>query len=125
DLGIGIVQADPDEPARLLEDLADVRDRDLAEPQAARVGDAVDDALHARPSPATSARRPNARYARGPVSAAAAPAIVLVQPAVAIAPTQKSSGNTATVIAPAKAPGTPHGRGMSGSVTRSRTEARQ
>src|SRR4029450_2171747 len=104
-------------PAGLLEALAVVWDRDLAEPQAARVGDAVDDALHARPSPATSARRPNARDATGPVSAPPARAIGLSQPRVPIAPTKKSGGNPAPVPAPANPPAPRHGRGMSGSVT--------
>ena len=97
-----LVEADPDESAGLLQHLADVGDRDVADSEAVGVGDAVDDSLHARPSPASSARRPSTRYASGPVSAAAPPAIVFVQPAVAIAPTQKSSGNTTTAIAAAK-----------------------
>src|SRR4030095_15832721 len=60
-LRVRLVEPDPDEPVRLLEDLADVLDRDLADPQASRVRRTIDHALHARASPASVARLANRR----------------------------------------------------------------
>src|SRR4030095_6509795 len=76
-LFVGLVEADPDEPTGLLEHLADVGDRDLADAQAVRVRHALDQPLHARPSSTSMVRRPSTRYASGPVSAAAPRAIAL------------------------------------------------
>ena len=120
---VRLVEPDPDEPARLLQDLADIGDRHLPDPEAARVRHAVHHAVHARPSRASVARPPSKRYASGPVSAAPAPAIVLPHPAVAIAPRAKSAGHTTTTAAPAGPPGTRHGRFIAGSVARNLTNA--
>ena len=77
DLGIGLVQADPDEAAGLLEDLADIGDRDLAQAEAAGVGDAVDDSLHAGPSPAAGA--PTANRASQPAKVRRPPAVDITE----------------------------------------------
>jgi hypothetical protein len=60
-LAVRLEETDPHESTRLLEDLADVRDRHLAARDAGRIRHAFDQSFHARPSPTSTARRPSTR----------------------------------------------------------------